>query len=60
MGPKILAIVEGWPQISGFISTVFNAEGNTVSGLYREGGRSLGVVIKRGSTVNGKRVSYKL
>ena len=46
--------VEGWPQIRGFLSTILygDAVGTKVSGRYRQGGRSSGVAVKRGSTVN--------
>ena len=46
--------VERWPQIRGFLSAILNghAIGTKVSGRYRQGGRTLEVVVKRGSTVS--------
>ena len=45
--------VERWPQIRGFSSAILNGHtiGTKVSGRYRQSGRTLGVVVKRGSTV---------
>ena len=45
--------VEGWPQIRGFLSTILygDAVGTKVSGRFRQGGRSSGVAVKKGSTV---------
>ena len=44
--------VETWPQIRG-LSTILNghAVGTDVRVRYRQGGRTLEVVVKRGSTV---------
>ena len=45
--------VERWPQIRGFLSAILNGHAirTKVSGRYRQGGRTLEVVVKRGSTV---------
>ena len=52
MVSKILATIEGWPQIRGskyYINAVRTKV--HVSGYYREGGCSSGTAIKRGSTI---------
>ena len=43
--------LKGWPQISGFLSTILygDAVGTKVSGRYRQGVRSSRVAVKRGS-----------
>ena len=55
-GPKTWPLygVEGWPLNRGFLSTILNGDavGTKVSGRYRQGGRSSGVAVKRGSTVH--------
>ena len=54
-GPEMWPLygVERWPHIRGFLSTILNghAVGTEVSVRYRQGGRTLEVVVKRGSTV---------
>ena len=52
LGYKNVAVIEGWPQNRGFLSTILNgnAVGTKVSGRYGEGGRLSGVAVKRGST----------
>ena len=52
MVSKILATIEGWPQIRGFRYYINAVRTKVhVSGHYREGGCSSGMAIKRGSTV---------
>ena len=53
LGPKSVAVIR-WPQIRGFLSIILygDAVGTKVSGRYRQGGRSSGVAVKRGSTVH--------
>ena len=48
-----MAVIERWPQNSGFLSTILNGDavGTKVSGRYREGGPISVVAVKRGSTV---------
>ena len=51
---SLSGLIEGWPYLRGFIlSNILNSDAirTKVSGHYREGGHSSGVVIKRGSTV---------
>ena len=44
--------VEGWPPTRDFLSTILYGDAirTKVSGRYRQGGRSSGVAVKRGST----------
>ena len=61
LGPKTWPLygVERWPQIRGFLSTIIygDAVGTKVSGRSRQGGRSSGVAVKRGSTVDTVQVN---
>ena len=52
--------VETWPQIRS-LSTILNghAVGTDVSVRYRQGGRTLEVVVKRGSTVMTDKIDQK-
>jgi hypothetical protein len=56
--------VEGWPPTRGFLSTILYGDAirTKVSGRYRQGGRSSGVAVKRGSTVGlaGHLVMYNI
>ena len=49
-GPEMWPLygVERWPQIRGFLSTILNghAVGTEISIRYRQGGRTLEVVVK--------------
>ena len=51
IGIKDFGHYKGTATNQGFYKYYFNAVGTKVSGHYREGGHSLGVAIKRGSTV---------
>ena len=48
LGPKNVAVIEGWPQNRGSLSIILNgnAVGTKVSGRYREGGRLSGVLMR--------------
>ena len=51
IGTKDFGHYRGMATNQGFYKDYFNAVGTKVSGHEREGGRSSGVAIKRGSTV---------
>ena len=62
-GPEMWPLygVETWPQIRN-LSTILNghAVGTDVNVRYRQGGRTLEVVVKRGSTVMTNKIDLSI